>query len=297
MIQFYRETDYSNLKLKDIPQEFWKYFPDCRGYKVFVKPNLVCPPTKWDIASTTRVEVISLVIEYLMNNGANDIIVGDCGFKDQWEHTIKISGYDQLPKRYGVQLVGLQEGPRFHEFTLHRFDENRYGKYLSLFGAKLSNTMLECDFVINVPKLKVHNMALVTGAIKNMMGTMAQKGSMHPRSSSDILHKRLHDFYFIQKDRVAACVMDGIVGSEFSEQYGIPKPANVLISSEDMWDMDVAAAKILNIYPGEVGYLEYIRKDLVSNVNPNLGRPLRKGFDDIQVPKDLITPFELPVGY
>ena len=221
----------------------------------------------------------------MKENGCKQIVVGDCGFKDQWEFTIQISGYDKLPDKYGVKLVGLQEGPRFHEFTLHRFDEGRYGKYLSLFGAKLSNTMLECDFVINVPKLKVHNMALVTGAIKNMMGTMAQKGSMHPRGSSHILHKRLHDYYFLQKDRVAACVMDGIVGSEFSEQYGIPKPANVLLSSEDMWTMDVAASKILGIHPSSVGYLQYIQNTL--NIP----------FDDIKVPEDLITPFELPVGY
>lgn len=280
MIQFHRETDYANLKLENIPREFWQYFPDCHGKKIFVKPNLVCPPTKWDIASTTRVEVISIVIEYLMNNGANDIVVGDCGFKDQFEYTIKLSGYDQLPKRYGVQLIGLQEGPRFHEFTLHRRDG-----YLSLFGAKFSNTMLECDFVINVPKLKVHNIAIVTGAIKNTMGMMAQKGSMHPRGSYDILHKRLHDLYFLIKDRIAACVMDGIVGSEYSEQCGIPKPANVLISSKDMWAMDVAASLIMNIYPSDVPYLEYIRKSL------------NKYFSEVIVPVEYCSPFELPVGY
>jgi uncharacterized protein (DUF362 family) len=213
-----------------------------------------------------------------MNNGANDIIVGDCGFKDQWEHTIKISGYDQLPKRYGVQLVGLQEGPKFHEFTLHR----REG-YLSLFGAKFSNTMLECDFVINVPKLKVHFMATMTGAIKNMMGTMAQKGSMHPRGSSEILHKRLHDLYFLCKDRVAACVMDGIEGSQYAEQYGISKYANVLLSSEDMWTMDVAASTIMGIPPSSVKYLEYIRNST------------QRKFSDVVIPRNLITSFELPL--
>jgi len=292
LIQFHRESDYANLKLENIPQEFWQYFPDCRGYKVFVKPNLVCPPTRWDCASTTRVEVVSLVIEYLLENGCKDIVVGDCGFKDQFEHTLKLSGYDQLPKKYGIQLIGLQEGPRFHEFTLVRKEG-----YLSLFGAKFSNTVLECDFVINIPKLKVHNMALITGAIKNMMGIMAQKGSMHPRGSSEILHKRLHDLYFLCRDRVAACVMDGIVGSEYSEQCGIPRPASILISSEDMWDMDVAAAKILDIDPNEVGYLKYIKDTLSTKIDPNLGRAIRIGFDDIHIPEDLITPFELPVGY
>jgi uncharacterized protein (DUF362 family) len=289
MIQFHRETDYANLKLENIPQEFWKYFPDCRGYKVFVKPNLVAPPTKWDIASCTRVEVVSLVIEYLIENGANSIVVGDCGFKDQWEHTIKISRYDQLPKKYGVELIGLQEGPNFHDFTLMRKDD-----YLSLFGAKFSNHMLDCDFVVNIPKLKVHYMALVTGAIKNMMGTMTQKGSMHPRASSEVLHKRLHDLYFLIKERVAVCVMDGIEGSEYAEQYGIAKKANILTSTDDMWNMDVAAAIIMGIPPESVKYLDYIRNSPKLDVTRN---SIKRNFSEIVVPPDLVVPFERPLGH
>jgi uncharacterized protein (DUF362 family) len=215
-----------------------------------------------------------------MNAGANDIIVGDCGFKDQWEYTIKLSGYDQLPKRYGVQLIGLQEGPRFHEFTLVRSED-----YLSLFGAKFSNTTLECDFVINVPKLKVHNMAIVTGAIKNMMGTMAQKGSMHPRANCSILHKRLHDLYFLTRHRVGACVVDGIIGSEYSEQCGMPVNSGLIIFGDDQWEVDVAISKLMGISPANVGYLDYIRY----TINEDFGK--------IEVPEELVKKYELPLSY
>lgn len=277
----HRISSYDDLHLGNIPSIFWEGFPNVFGKKVFIKPNLVTPPVKWDKSSTTRVEVVDLVIQYLNSQGCNNIIIGDCGFKDQWELTIQASGYQNLVDKYNVQLIGLQEGPRFHEFTLQRLDN-----YLSLFGAKLSNVVLDCDIIINIPKLKVHKMALVTGAIKNMMGCMAQKGSMHPKSNIGILHKRLHDLYFLTKDRVGFCVMDGIEGSEYSEQYGVPKVANVLISNVDMANMDVYACKVMGIDPNKVGYLNEIKKTYKT---PN--------FDFYQIPPELITLFELPLGY
>jgi len=272
---------YDSIKPTDIPLTFWEGCPSPQDKRVFIKPNLVTPPTKWDKASTTRIEVTELVIQYLIGQGCKEIIVGDCGFKDQWESTIQLSGYDQLPLRYPqVTLIGLQEGPRFHEFTLQRLDG-----YMSLYGAKISDVVLSCDFVINIPKLKVHKMALVTGAIKNCMGMMAQKGSMHPRSAIDILHKRLHDLYFLMRGRVGFCVLDGIEGSEYSEQYGVPKYAGILLSTKDMYEMDIEASFIMGIHPRNVGYLRYITKTLGILIDPNYQ------------PNELVTPFEIPLGY
>jgi len=215
------------------------------------------PKTKWERASSTDISLIEAVIQVLLDQGAS-IIIGDCGFKDQWQATIYLSKYDVLPKKYGVELIGLQEGKRFHEFTLVRANH----QYKSLFGVKISDVVLSCDAIINLPKLKVHKMALVTGAIKNMMGIIAQKGNMHPRGSIEILHKRLHDLYFIMKDKVSFCIMDGIVGSEYSEHYGLPVQSNIIITSEDMWGMDCQAANFIGINPQEVPYLRWIKETL-----------------------------------
>jgi len=275
---------YKDLRKLSLLDDIWEGFPQVRGKKVFVKPNLVVPATVGEEASCTKVEVIQLVIEKLKEEGCSDITVGDCGFKNAWELTISSTGYDILPKKYGVKLIGLMLGENFHKFTLRRSD-----KYLSLFGAKFSDYMLECDLVINVPKLKVHKMALVTGAIKNMMGTMIQKGNMHPKGNIEILHKRLHDLYYLTKDIVKFNLMDGIVGSEYAEHCGIPKKANVLISSTDMWEMDCAASQVMGIPVGKVLYLEYIarQRHLIPNANiPNIG-----------VEKAWITPFELPLRW
>jgi len=259
MVNVVYQENYSLESLRKITPSFWEGLSSSFfGVKVFIKPNLVVPVTKWEQASLTHINVVSLVIEELKDRGCSDIIVGDCGFKGQWDFTIHSSGYEKLPKKYGIQLIGLQEGENFHKFSLIRFPNKK--DYLSLFGVRFSDYMLGSALIINISKLKVHKMALVTGAIKNMMGTMTQKGSMHPRANVHILHKRLRDLYFLIREKVKFCVMDGIVGSEYSEHYGIPKKVGVLISSTDMWETDCLASCIMGINPSEVPYLKLIQQ-------------------------------------
>lgn len=258
MVSLHKCSDYKNLRR--MKAEIWPSSSFFYGKRIFIKPNLVVPISKWEQASTTKLELVEMVIECLKDEGCHSIMVGDCGFKGQWIETIKSSGYDVLPKKYGVELIGLQEGENYHKFSLIRFKDK--GDYLSLFGAKFSDYMLDYDCVVNLPKLKVHKMALVTGAIKNMMGCMINKGNMHPRGDANILHKRLRDLYFLIQDRVKLCIMDGIEGSEYSEHYGLPRKVGIILVSKDMWEMDCCEAHAIGIDPKDVPYLNLIQKDV-----------------------------------
>lgn len=274
MIHVVDKLSYETIK---VPSQVWGGLSGIKGKRIFIKPNLVNPITNYNPWSTTRVEVIEFIIEKLLSYDPKEIIVGECGFKDQWEATIQSTDYDELPEKYPiVKLIPLQDGANFHKFTLKRIPD-----YRSLFGVKFSDYLLESDVIINVPKLKVHNMALVTGAIKNMMGTMAQKGSMHPKGNDLILHKRLADLYLVTNEMVDFVVMDGIVGCEYSEQSGVPVNSGVLIFGTDQWEVDVAAAKLMGINPEDVKYLKYIRND----------------FESIKVKSSLIKNYEKPLKY
>lgn len=277
MLNWSRCTSYDALD--DLPERIWAGFPDVAGRRVFLKPNLVSPPTVWDAASCTDVRVTALVVRRALDAGAALVRIGECGFKDQWESTMALSGYPALrdmdPR---VEIVPLQDGPNFHKFTLLRHEN-----YMSLYGAKISDYLLDCDVVISLPKLKVHSMAYVTGAIKNMMGCMGQKGSMHPGACHKILHKRLHDLYFLLRSRIQWCMMDGIIGAEYWEQYGLPRRANVILSSDDPWAMDCAAAQVMGVPAGDVHYLRYIRES--------------RAEDFPRIPASLVTPFERPLAW
>ena len=262
----------------------WGGFPVVRGLRVFVKPNFVTPPTGPDTASCTRVEVLEEVLRALRDGGAGEIRVGDCGFKNQWETTMRAGDYLRLEGRYGVKVIPLQDGENFHRFTLLRCEPG----YRSLFGARISDWVLECDMIIDVPKLKVHSMALVTCSIKNLMGIMAQKGSMHPRGSIDILHERLHDLYHLLRSRVGYIVVDGVMGSEFAEQSGVPFPHGVTFGGTDLWEVDCAAAMLMGISPRDVPYLRYIAQSRQSR-GELLPRPA--------IPPELIRQYERPLAW
>lgn len=62
------------------------------------------------------------------------------------------------------------------------------------------------------------------------------------------------------KDRVHWCLMDGVVGSAYSEQYGLPMKSDVMISDSDMWSLDCTAAQAMGVVPSEIPYLRYIQK-------------------------------------
>lgn len=266
-------------------ERLWRGLPSSLvGTSVFVKPNLVMPVTKWECASTVHVAVISLLIRALKDLGCADITIGDCGFRGQWKHTIKSSGYDLLPAVYGIKLVGLEEGANAEKFSWLRFEDDE--EYMSLFGAQFSDYMLEADFVISAAKLKVHKMAGITGCIKNMMGTMRNKGNMHPRGNVAVLHKRLRDLYLLLKDRVHFCLIDGIIGSEYSEHYGVPVKAGVLVSGDDPWELDCIAAQLMGMFSRSIPYLRLLKEKLRRDY-PSLPTELAA----------LVTPFEKPLKY
>jgi uncharacterized protein (DUF362 family) len=281
-MQIFEQKNYSSLSLNLLPDSFWMGFPDVRGATVFVKPNLVNPDTHWDHCSTTRVEVTDLVIQKLLAEKASKIIIGECGFKDQWKATMKSTGYKKLSKKYPkVKIIPLQDGPNFHKFTLKRIPK---GSYRSLFGVKFSDYLLASDVIINIPKMKVHTMAGITGAIKNMMGTMTQKGNMHPRASIDILHKRLADLNTLTSKLVDFIVMDGILGAEYAEQSGRPVKSSVLLSGISQWEIDVAAAKLMGFNPRKIPYLKYINSN-------------RSHYDAVEVPSHLVKKYEKPLSW
>lgn len=272
--------------LRGYGDNLWRDFPDVSGKRVFIKPNLVSPPTKWEAASCTHVNIVRMIIEKCQDGGAAFIRIGECGFKNQWEPTMRLSGYDQLPGEYGVEIVPLQDGPNFHKFTLQRFPNQ--DDYISLFGAKISDYVLDCDLVIDLPKLKVHSMSVMTGAIKNLMGVMANKGNMHPRGDHATLHKRLHDLYFLWREvihpRVEFVLVDGVIGSEYAEQYGVPVNSHLLVAGNDPWSVDCISAQAMGISPARVPYLDLIRKSL------------DKPFPDPPHP-DFVIEYELALAY
>jgi len=118
----------------------------------------------------------------------------------------------------------------------------------------ISNCPLQVDLIINVPKLKTHNLTLLTAAVKNMFGCVpgGEKGDWHRRAPHpDDFAEVLVDVYRIVTPAIT--VLDGIVsmvGNGPAE--GELARTGFLAASSSGFAVDTFAAAALGFRPDEV---------------------------------------------
>jgi len=172
--------------------------------------------------------------------GVENIIVGEGGAGDT-EKAFDVVGIREVVKRWGVKLVNLNNDNRINVRVPHA---------LALREIGVAETALKSTCIINVPKLKVHHMALVTLCMKNLMGLILPKSIMHDR-----INEKIVDLASIFKDKVKLNVVDGLVGAEEDEVHGSPVRMDLIIAGEDMVAVDSVATAVMGIDPGKVKYL------------------------------------------
>jgi uncharacterized protein (DUF362 family) len=114
---------------------------------------------------------------------------------------------------------------------------------------KVARTAVDST-IISVPKLKLHRIATVTLSLKNMMGVLASKGSMHRGS----LSKNIVDLASVVSPRIA--VVDGIVAGEGHETSKNPVPMALVIAGTDPVAVDAVGAAVMGIPPAKVKHLK-----------------------------------------
>jgi uncharacterized protein (DUF362 family) len=219
---------------------------------VLIKPNYINdkhPST----GITTDSRVIEGVVKYLRDWEYEDIIIGEgCGYSDTFR-AFKVAGVSDLKDRWNVKLVDLNKD---------EFVEVVPSNSLALKKVKIAKTALNST-VISVPKLKLHGEAEVTLGLKNMMGVMTPKGSMH----NGRLNKNIADLAGIVKPSVT--VIDGIFAGEGHETSGNPVQMDLVIAGTDPIAVDVVGAAVMGVPPESVKHIRYaVEKGLgISDLN------------------------------
>ncbi|MFQ6064656.1 MAG: DUF362 domain-containing protein [Candidatus Bathyarchaeia archaeon] len=230
---------------------------------ILIKPNYINakhPST----GITTDSRVIEGIVKFLREHKIEEIIIGEgSGFADTF-HAFKVAGVDAVAERWGVKLVDLNKD----EFT-----EVEPPDPLSLKKVRVAKTALEST-IISVPKLKLHRIATVTLSLKNMMGTLASKGSMHYGS----LSKNIADLASVITPSLS--VVDGIIAGEGHETSGNPVEMNLVIAGTDPVAVDAVGAEVMGIKPSDVKHLLLAEKKGLGTCNLEditvLGEPLEK---------------------
>jgi len=228
---------------------------------VLIKPNLVeaiAPPI------TTPVELIAALIDYIQTRSPETrIIIGEgCGsLSYDTLHCFAELGYTAMARERAVELVDLNHAPliRRTRKECRRWPEMRLPQ------------IAYDSFLISVPVLKAHSLAVVTLTMKNMMGLAPpryyqqgghwQKAAFHHRIQEAILdlnRYRAPDF----------TILDATIGMQEAHLWGptCSPPPNRLAAGCDPVALDAFGTGLLgrdwqavahiHLAHGELGYAE-----------------------------------------
>ena len=230
---------------------------------ILIKPNYINsehPST----GITTDCRVIEGIVKFLRGRNIEKIIIGEgSGWADTFQ-AFKVAGVDAVAERWDLELIDLNKD---------EFIEVNPPNPLALKKVKIAKTALEST-IISVPKLKPHRIATVTLSLKNMMGALASKGSMHRGN----LSKNIADLASILTPSIS--VVDGIIAGEGHETSGDPIEMNLVIAGTDPVAVDSTGAVVMDIAPADVKHLRFAEKKGLGTCNLGeitiLGEPMER---------------------
>lgn len=224
-------------------------FPDVKGKKVLLKPNVLSDS---DVSSaiTTNPEIVRLAIRYCRENGASEIWVGD---------SPGMQGQNFRPDKCGIHDVCKQEGAIWLDFTGNpdQVDIGTTGNRLFM-----ANAVAKADVIIGLCKMKTHQLMFATGAVKNFFGTIPglHKSQCHMHfPSCESFAKLLVGIHETVKPDFS--IMDGIVAMEGpGPANGTPRNVGLLLGSSDDYALDTAQAVVMGYDPSLIPVLAQASK-------------------------------------
>lgn len=215
------------------------------GSKVFLKVNLLTGK-KPEEAVTTHPVVVEALAGLLVEAGMK-VIIGDSPagpfLPGRMKQIYGLTGMKSAAEKAGAILnENMKVVKAVHPEAL-RLKEFEY-----------LEAVQQADHVISLCKMKTHSMTLMTGAVKNLFGTMPglTKAALHFRFSNieDFSHAMID---ICEYTKPVLSVMDGIEAMEGAgPSAGDVIRRNVLLVSPDPYQLDVIACRWMGIDPDQV---------------------------------------------
>jgi uncharacterized protein (DUF362 family)/ferredoxin len=215
------------------------------GQRVLLKPNLVrpAPPER---AVSTHPAVVAAVARLVAEAGGQALIVESPG--GPYAPGLLRSLY----RRTGMDRAAARSGARLNDDTAAQQVSLPEG--VALRRLDVVQPALEADVIINLPKLKTHNLTTLSLAVKNLFGLV-------PGATKIGYHAKLADRGAFSQGmldilcyvRPALHIMDAVVAMEGNgPSGGDPRQVGTVLVSADAVAMDVAAAALVGFDPLEV---------------------------------------------
>lgn len=209
---------------------------------VLIKPNLIndSPPP-----ITTSAACCEEIVNYVQNCCDADIVIAEgCGDSVlETDEVFAVLGYRALADKYGIRLLDLNHAP------LTRVQRSNCPVFPEMALPEIAFT----HYIISVPVLKAHSLAVITGSLKNMMGFAPpehysgrygqwKKAAFHGRMQQSIIDLNR----YIVPDLT---VMDASVGMAHYHLGGLhcDPPVAKIVAGYNPWEVDREAAGLLGL--------------------------------------------------
>jgi len=205
-----------------------------KGEKVLIKPNILSARLPED-GVCTHLEVIRAVVKSVRDCGAVPCIGDNPGGSISPAKAYEGSGLTSLAKEERVELK-----------------EAKDIKVVN--GIPIATYFLECDKIINLPKMKTHSLMGITGAVKNMYGAVAglHKSELHKKfpGPEEFTKVLVDTFEIVKLDLV---LMDGVVAmDQQGPSSGRLRYPGLLIAGEDSVAIDSVFAELIGMKPLDI---------------------------------------------
>ena len=254
--------------------------------KVLFKPNLLTRAED-NKAVTTNPAVFEAVIKLFKEEGYENLEYGDSpGHPGNIEKTAEICGLSRVADKLHIPMADFETGS-----TLEYISGRLIRKY------DICNGVLDTDAIVNICKMKTHQLETITGAVKNLFGCVhgLSKSASHAKfPDAHSFAQMLIELNLILKPRLH--IMDGVVAMEGNgPASGTPRYMNVLLFSDDPVAMDATFCRLIDldvrlvptVYYGDKLYLGNRHEEDIEIVGiDNFKDFIRKDFDVVRDGQD-----------
>jgi uncharacterized protein (DUF362 family)/Pyruvate/2-oxoacid:ferredoxin oxidoreductase delta subunit len=248
LVALEKAESYSRCEVKKRIESLLSYLGGIKAFvspgdRVLLKPNMLSAKQP-EAAVTTHPEIVRAVIELVRDAGGIPL-VGDSPGVGRLVKVAETSGILKVVKETGAELVEFKE-------SLEIAGEGVFKRF------ELARPYLEADRVINLPKLKTHEMMTMTCSVKNLFGAVVgmAKPAWHLKAGEDrlLFAEMLLDIYRLRKPDLN--IVDAIVAMEGDgPSSGNPRTVGLLLAGVNPVAVDVIAGEILGI-PKNLLYVE-----------------------------------------
>jgi uncharacterized protein (DUF362 family) len=237
------------------------------GTRILLKPNLLSGRSAEHLACT-HPEFVAAVAQWFVDHGAV-VSIGDSPAFGTARGVMRNTGIEKALGKLPVELIN--------------FDRSTMVRLSGGVKVKVARAALECDMLINLPRVKAHSQFYITLAVKNFFGTVVgfQKPGWHLRYGAQEDRFASHLLDLLEVVPTGMTIIDGIVAMHGTGPLsGAPYSLRLVGGALNPVALDSALLQILKLdFKKSVLWQECAKRALVGSDPDKLDFPLLKPAD------------------